>query len=167
MSDSTSGVAIGEASGAGDVEEARALFGEYAASLGFSLAYQGFDEELAGLPGPYAAPGGALLLARVDGAVAGVIALRGLDGGICEMKRLYVRPQHRGRRSVDGVTLGRALALAVVARARALGYSRMRLDTVAGTMDAAIRLYRSMGFVAIAPYYESPIRDTVYLELVL
>jgi ribosomal protein S18 acetylase RimI-like enzyme len=150
-----------------DYDAIRALFVEYASSLGFSLGYQGFSDELAELPGKYAPPTGGLLLARVDGAPAGTVGLRPLAGEICEMKRLYVKPEYRGARTADGVSIGRALALAVVEQARALGYRRMRLDTVAGTMDAAIRLYRSIGFVAIPAYYESPIPDTIYLELSL
>lgn len=143
-----------------------ALLVEYAESLGFSLAYQGFEEELAELPGKYAPPTGALLLARVDGAAAGSVALRRLEPGICEMKRLYVRPEFRGAR-IDGVSIGRALAEGIVAKARGLGYERMRLDTVAETMGVAMRLYRSMGFVEIGGYYESPVAGTVYMELVL
>jgi len=150
-----------------DVEAIKALFIEYAGSLGFSLVYQGFDAELAELPGKYAPPTGALLLARAEGEAAGTVALRQLAPEICEMKRLYVRPPYRGLRTGEGLSLGRALAMAVVAEARALGYRRLRLDTIAGKMDAAMRIYRSMGFVEIAPYYPSPVPDTVYLELVL
>jgi putative acetyltransferase len=144
-----------------DLDAVRALFTEYAASLGFSLGYQGFDAELAGLPGKYAAPEGALLLAKVDGVVAGVVALRKLEAGIAEMKRLYVRPEHHGR------SIGRKLAEAVVARARTLGYRRLRLDTISGKMDTAVKLYRSMGFAEIAPYYDSPVAGTKYMELAL
>lgn len=150
-----------------DYEAIKALFVEYAESLGFSLGYQGFEAELAELPGRYAPPTGALLLARADGAPAGTVALRQLTPESCEMKRLYVRPDYRGLRTGQGLSIGRALALAIVAEARALGYQRLRLDTIAGKMDAAMRLYRSMGFVEIPPYYPSPIPDTVYLELVL
>jgi len=146
---------------AADLEAVRTLFGEYAASLGFSLGYQGFEAELAGLPGKYAAPEGALLLAKVDGVVAGVVALRKLEPGIAEMKRLYVAPAHHGR------SIGRRLAEAVVAAARARGYRRLRLDTITGKMDAAVKLYRSMGFAEIAPYYDSPVPGTAYMELVL
>jgi len=133
----------------------------------FSLGYQDFEAELAGLPGKYAPPTGALLLGWVDGAVAGCVALRQLTPEICEMKRLYVRPEHRGVRGGDGMSLGRALAVGIVAEGRALGYERLRLDTIGGKMDAAIELYRSMGFVEIAPYYASPVPGTVYMELVL
>jgi ribosomal protein S18 acetylase RimI-like enzyme len=150
-----------------DLEAIKALFGEYAQSLGFSLDYQDFDAELAGLPGKYAPPDGALLLARVDGEAAGTVALRKLDSGICEMKRLYVRPPFRGRRMADGRSIGRALAEVIVAIGRERGYQRLRLDTIGGKMRQALSLYRSMGFVEIPPYYASPIPDTAYLELVL
>lgn len=150
-----------------DYEVLRDLFVEYAESLGFSLAYQGFEAELAELPGKYAPPTGALLLARADGAAAGTVALRQLAPQICEMKRLYVRPAYRGLRTDEGLSIGRALAFAIVAEARALGYRRLRLDTIVGKMDAAMRLYRSMGFVDIQPYYLSPVPDTAYMELVL
>jgi putative acetyltransferase len=146
---------------AADFDSVRALFTEYAGSLGFSLGYQGFDAELAGLPGKYAAPEGALLLAKVEGIAAGVVALRRLEPGIAEMKRLYVKPAHHGR------SIGRKLAEAIVETARSLGYRRLRLDTIAGKMDSAVKLYRSMGFVEIAPYYDSPVPGTTYLELVL
>ncbi|QRN94691.1 GNAT family N-acetyltransferase [Archangium violaceum] len=166
MADPTS-IVIASPRHPADHEAVRALFVEYAESLGFSLGYQGFEAELAELPGKYAPPTGALLLARVDGAAAGTVALRQLAPEICEMKRLYVRPAYRGLRTGEGLSIGRALAVAILAEARALGYRRLRLDTIAGKMDAAMRLYRSMGFVDIPPYYPSPIPDTAYLELVL
>jgi putative acetyltransferase len=150
-----------------DLEAIKALFREYAQSLGFSLAYQDFEKELADFPGKYAAPDGALLLATVDGEAAGTVALRKLDPGICEMKRLYVRPAFRGRRMADGRSIGRALAEDIVAIGRDRGYQRLRLDTISGKMRQALTLYRSMGFVEIPPYYASPIPDTAYLELVL
>lgn len=150
-----------------DHDAIKALFREYAESLGFSLAYQDFDKELAGFPGKYAAPDGALLLAKVGDEAAGTVALRKLETGICEMKRLYVKPQFRGRRTVDGRSIGRALAEDIVAVGRERGYQRLRLDTISGKMRQALSLYRSMGFVEIPPYYASPIPDTAYLELVL
>src|SRR6185503_2420324 len=150
-----------------DHEAIKALFREYAQSLGFSLAYQDFDSELADFPGKYAAPDGALLLARVGEQAAGTVALRKLDDNICEMKRLYVKPEFRGRRTADGRSIGRALAEDIVAIGRDRGYQRLRLDTIGGKMRQALSLYRSMGFVEIAPYYASPIPDTAYLELVL
>jgi ribosomal protein S18 acetylase RimI-like enzyme len=152
---------------AADLEAIKALFREYAQSLGFSLAYQDFDKELAGFPGKYAPPEGALLLATVAGDAAGTVALRKLDDGICEMKRLYVKPAYRGRRTADGRSIGRALAADIVAIGRERGYQRLRLDTISGKMTQALALYRSMGFVEIAPYYASPIPDTAYMELVL
>jgi putative acetyltransferase len=150
-----------------DLEAIKVLFREYAESLGFSLDYQDFDQELADFPGKYAPPEGALLLATVDGAAAGTVALRKLDNGICEMKRLYVRPQFRGQRTTDNRSIGRALAEDIVAIGRERGYLRLRLDTIGGKMRQALSLYRSMGFIEIPPYYASPIPDTAYMELVL
>jgi len=150
-----------------DHEAIKALFREYAESLGFSLAYQDFDQELADFPGKYSSPDGALLLARVGEEPAGTVALRKLDTGVCEMKRLYVKPQFRGRRTTDGRSIGRALAEDIVGIGRERGYQRLRLDTIGGKMHQALALSRSMGFVEIPPYYASPIPDTAYLELVL
>ena len=150
-----------------DHEAIKTLFREYAESLGFSLDYQDFDKELADFPGKYSAPDGALLLATADGRAAGTVALRQLEAGVCEMKRLYVRPEFRGRRTVDGRSIGRALAEDIVAIGRDRGYQRLRLDTITGKMRQALTLYRSMGFVEIPPYYASPVPDTAYLELVL
>lgn len=152
---------------AADIEAIAGLFREYAGSLGFSLDYQDFETELAGLPGKYAPPEGALLLATVDGAAAGAVALRQLEPGICEMKRLYVRPHHRGERLKDGQSIGRSLAHRIVETGRNAGYRRLRLDTIGDRMEAAIKLYRTMGFTEIAPYYPSPVAGTVYMELVL
>ena len=143
------------------IEQVRALFLEYGESLGFSLCFQSFDEELKNLPGAYAPPSGRLLLARSAGHAAGCIALRNLDTGICEMKRLYVRPDYRG------LGLGRMLVERLIAEARAVGYERMRLDTIASAMKDAIALYRRMGFQEIAPYSSIPIESALWMELLL
>ena len=148
---------IRPASSPDDLDRARELFSEYAASLPFDLSFQDFDRELAGLPGDYAPPSGALLIAIDEGAAAGCIALRTLELGICEMKRLYVRPAHRGS------GLGRSLVEAILREGRARGYERMRLDTVPG-METAIALYRACGFREIAPYRPNPIPGALFLE---
>jgi len=147
-----------QAETAEQIREARLLFEEYAASLGFDLGFQGFEAELAGLPGDYAPPRGRLLLAFHDGRAAGCVALREIGEGICEMKRLYVRPEFREFR------LGRALAEAVIKKARVIGYASMRLDTVP-SMERARGLYRALGFREIPPYRFNPIPGTAFLEL--
>jgi len=143
------------------IAQARELFLEYADSLGFSLCFQSFDKELEGLPGDYAPPDGRLLVAEYRGELAGCVALHKLENEICEMKRLYLRPQLRGR----GV--GRALAEAIIAEARAIGYRKMRLDTVEPVTPNAVAMYRRLGFVEIEPYRANPIAGALYMELTL
>lgn len=137
------------------------IFREYAAGLGIDLCFQGFDAELAGLPGEYAAPHGALLLATVDGAIAGCGAMRPLpeadEANACEMKRLYVRPAFRR------FGLGRLIAQALMDRATAAGHSAMLLDTL-DDMEAARGLYASLGFEDVPPYYFNPIPGAHYLR---
>jgi GNAT superfamily N-acetyltransferase len=148
-----------QATSAEQIKVARELYEEYAAGLGISLCFQNFDKELAELPGDYAPPGGRLFLAVIENQVAGCIALRGIAGDACEMKRLYVRPAFRG------TGLGRTLAEASIQAARTLGYRRMRLDTLPGRMDRAITLYRALGFKEIEPYYNNPVPDATFMEL--
>ena len=142
-----------------DIQNARQLFEEYAASLGFSLCFQNFDQELASLPGKYSAPSGCLLLAYSNEQLAGCIALRQLDTETCEMKRLFVRPDFRGAR------LGKVLVEAIIAEARTIGYKRMCLDTVPGKMDRAIGLYEAIGFRDVEPYYDNPVEGARFMEL--
>lgn len=152
---------ITQATSPTQIAQVRDLFLEYAQSLGFSLCFQSFDQELAGLPGDYAPPDGRLLLAEFEGQLAGCVALHKLDGNICEMKRLYLRPQFRAK------GLGRALAETIIAEARVLGYQRMRLDTVEPVMRDAVAMYHRLGFKEIAPYCQNPIAGAMYMELQL
>lgn len=139
----------------------RELFTEYAQSLGFSLCFETFDQELAGLPGDYARPDGCLLLATHEGQPVGCVALHKLTPDICEMKRLYVRPQFRGK------GLGRELAEKIIAEARQIGYNKLRLDTFEPVMKTALAMYRQLGFCEIPAYRQNPIEGALYMELQL
>jgi ribosomal protein S18 acetylase RimI-like enzyme len=152
-------LAISQADSAAQIAQARELFLEYAQSLGFSLCFQSFDQELAGLPGDYAPPSGRLLLAECNGQMAACVALHKLEADICEMKRLYLRPRFRGH------GLGRALAERIITEARQIGYHSMRLDTVEPVMKDAVAMYRKLGFKEIAPYRPNPIAGAIYMEL--
>ena len=153
-------VKIVSADGVDDLLNVRCLFEEYAASLGIDLCFQGFDEELASLPGSYSRPGGRLLLAFDNGALAGCVALRPLEGDTCEMKRLYVRPRFRG------LGVGRLLAQQIIEEACRAGYRRMRLDSLPA-MGAAQALYHRLGFHEIPPYRPNPVDGSVFLEMQL
>lgn len=141
------------------IEETRRLFREYERWLALDLCFQNFEEELKNLPGKYAAPDGRLFLITVGGAVAGCIALRKLEKRVCEMKRLFVRENFRGLR------LGKILIEKLLVEARRAGYEKMRLDTLPEKMPRAVELYKSFGFRQIAPYYENPHDETLFLEL--
>ena len=143
---------------AGDLDAIRRLMREYEDWLGVDLCFQGFEHELATLPGDYAAPSGRLFLALNHAAAAGCVALRRQDAESGEMKRLYVGNAFRGR------GLGRLLAQRVIGAARHAGYSRLLLDTLP-KMDGALALYRSLGFVPTGRYYANPLQDAIYLSL--
>lgn len=151
-------VIVRDPSSAADFAAVRALFLEYREGLGVDLCFQGFDEELATLPGAYAPPRGRLWLADRDGIAAGCVGLRPLADHVCEMKRLYVRPALRGH------GLGKRLATTVIDAAKALGYRTMYLDTLA-TMTGAIALYRALGFRETAPYYQNPLPGPLFFGL--
>src|SRR6266850_5441719 len=142
-----------------DIEQARELFREYEKWLGIDLCFQNFEKELAEMPGKYAPPDGRLLLAVENGNVAGCVALRKIGEGICEIKRLFLRPAFRGK------GLGRQLAERIIRDAREIGYERMRLDTLPPKMNDAIALYRSLGFKEIDPYYTNPVPGAMFMEL--
>jgi carbonic anhydrase len=158
-----SGTTILSFVGTGDVEQLRRtrdLFEEYAASVGVDLCFQSFDEELATLPGNYAPPQGRLLLASHDGSPAGCVGFRRIEAGVCEMKRLYVRPALRG------LGIGHLLVDRIIDEAVDAGYVRMRLDTLP-SMEAAQELYRARGFREIPPYTRNPVPGALFLELEL
>ena len=152
-------IEIVQAETTGQIEQARAIFREYEAWIGLALCFQNFDEEVASLPGKYAAPEGRLFLAFAHGQLAGSIALRKLADGICEMKRLFVKDEFRGQK------IGIALIEKLIAEAREIGYEKMRLDTFPPKMAKAVGLYESYGFQEIPPYYPNPYGDTLFMEL--
>lgn len=143
-----------------DLETVRTLFREYEQFLGVDLCFQGFAEELATLPGRYAPPSGRLLLAMEGTDAAGCVALRPLEDGVCEMKRLFVRPAYRGQ------GLGQHLAQRIIQEATTVGYTVMRLDTL-DTLERAVRIYETLGFQRCAPYYANPLPSVVYWERTL
>ena len=142
------------------IEHFHQLFREYEKYLGFDLCFQDFETELANLPGVYAPPEGCMLLAKYNNKIAGCVTLKKIGEGVCEMKRLYVRPDFRGK------AIGRKLSEAIIAEARRIGYKKMRLDSLQ-RLKEAITLYRSMGFKEIKPYVFNPLDDVVYMELEL
>ena len=144
------------------VEQVRTLFREYQAELPVQYCFREFDAEISGLPGEYAPPKGKLLLSLVAGQPAGCVALRPYPHpGACEMKRLYVRPTFRSAK------LGKALAERIIAEARGMGYARLRLDTHPPTMQAALQMYRRMGFQEIIPESEGRVEELLYMEMTL
>lgn len=157
-----------QASAPAHIQVTRALFNEYAASLNFNLCFQSFEKELASLPGDYAPPEGRLLLAYWQQGPVGCGALhrflpdklsQNQDDTICEMKRLYVKPEQRGR------GIGLALAERLILEAREIGYRRMLLDTIPQSMAKAVKMYRTLGFREIAPYRPNPVPGAIFMEL--
>jgi GNAT superfamily N-acetyltransferase len=153
-------IEITQATTPSQIQTIRDLFREYEAFLQVDLCFQRFEEELASLPGRYAPPQGALLLASAAGQAAGCVAMRPLEGGVCEMKRLYVSPPHLGR------GLGKKLALRVIEQARTAGYASMRLDTLE-KLRPALCLYTGLGFQTCRPYYKNPLSGVIYMEMAL
>jgi GNAT superfamily N-acetyltransferase len=153
------GFVLSQAESLSQIAQARELFLEYEKALGISLCFQGFEQELAGLPGKYAPPSGRLLLGVYQDALAGCVALHALEPAVGEMKRLYLCPAFRGK------GLGQAMVDAIVAEARTIGYRRLRLDTIEPLMKSAVAMYRRMGFREIAPYCANPVAGTLYMEL--
>ena|ERR1041385_364649 len=148
-----------QASTLDQIDQARQLFREYQTWLQIDLCFQDFERELANLPGDYTPPSGRLLLAYEDSELAGCVALRQIDNGICEMKRLFLREQFRGK------GLGHGLLETIIREAKEIGHERMRLDTLPPKMNDAIALYRSYGFKEIAAYYHNPVPGALFMEL--
>ena len=144
-----------------EIESARTLFQEYETWLGMSLCFQGFEDELANLPGYYSPPAGRLFLAYADDELAGCIGMRKLEDGVCEMKRLFLRENARGH------GLGNKLIEKLIDEARAIGYKKMRLDTYPPKMGKAVKLYESHGFRPIPKYYDNPHDGVLFMELIL
>ena len=144
-----------------DIQNARGIFREYEHWLGMSLCFQSFEEELAELPGRYAPPNGRLYLASLDGEIVGCIALRAIENGICEMKRLYLRESARG----NGV--GLMLIEKVISEAIEIGYGKMRLDTYPPKMGKAVSIYEAHGFYPIPAYYHNPHEGVLFMEKIL
>ncbi len=153
-------IVLRQASLPSEIETVRALFLEYQKDLGIDLCFQGFQQELAALPGPYAPPQGRLYLAMDADQALGCVALRNLGEGMAEMKRLYIRPSHRGQH------IGRQLAQRVIGDAKAAGYKSLVLDTLPG-MSEAQALYASLGFVDTRPYTDNPVKGVRFLKLSL
>lgn len=159
VSTSVDGFVLSQAESPSQIAQARELFLEYQKALGISLCFQGFEQEVAGLPGGYAPPSGRLRLGVYQGALAGCVALHALEPTIGEMKRLYLRPAFRGK------GLGQAMVDAIVMEARTIGYRRLRLDTIEPLMKSAVAMYRRMGFREIPQYCANPVEGALYMEL--
>jgi len=142
-----------------EIKLIKELFLEYAAWLDFPLCFQGFDEELATLPGKYTLPSGRLYLAYWNGKLAGCIGLRKIEGDTCEMKRLYIKPDFRG------FGIGKMLVKKIIEEAKQEKYARMRLDTIREKMEKAVKIYEDHGFIEIEAYYNNPDPNTLYMEL--
>jgi ribosomal protein S18 acetylase RimI-like enzyme len=141
-----------------ELAQVKSLFSAYASSIGIDLTFQDFDRELAALPGEYTPPSGCILLAKEETEVVGCVALRRVNGDVCEMKRLYVKPAFREK------SIGRKLSESVIGEARARGYRIMKLDTLP-SMREALRLYESLGFRKITPYRHNPVKGAVFMQL--
>lgn len=154
-------IEIRQAESGEEIKQAQRLFREYEKWFGISLCFQNFDDEVANLPGKYAEPDGRLFLVYANEKLAGCIALRKIETGICEMKRLFVREDFRG----SGI--GRILIEKIIEEARKIGYEKMRLDTYPPKMGKAVSLYESFGFCEIPSYYNNPHENVLYMEKIL